>query len=263
MMAIMTVAVYGLGRFGRLWAEMLAEYVEVIGLNRSPVAQPPRNVRIATVDELRNCDAVFLCVAIAAVPEVCRWIAPYLRAGQMVADTCSVKTQPLEWMRAHLPEEVQLLGTHPMFGPDSLSQDSPRGAETSALESEKTLPIVLTQERIDADTYVAWRARFADMGLHVRDMSADAHDREAAYTQGITHLIGRILADFRVPDSEIATLGYRRLQQVMEQTCNDPYQLFLDLQRYNPYTAEMRERFTLSVNDVMESLNGNIDSPYP
>ncbi len=27
---------------------------------------------------------------------------------------------------------------------------------------------------------------------------------------------------------------------VVEQTCNDPLQLFADLQRYNPYTKQMR-----------------------
>lgn len=247
----MIVAVYGLGRFGRLWAEMLAARAEVIGLNRSPVAEPPRGVRMADPEDLSRCDAVFLCVAIAAVPEVCRVLRPHLGPGQLVADTCSVKQQPLAWMRETLPEGVQLLGTHPMFGPDSVSTDDAEDLR------RKGAPIVLTRERLDDAVYTAWRGRFMEMGLQVREMTAEAHDREAAYTQGITHLVGRILADFGVPDSDIATLGYRRLQEVMEQTCNDPYQLFLDLQRYNPYTAEMRERFTTAARQVMNSLNGD------
>jgi prephenate dehydrogenase len=158
-------------------------------------------------------------------------------------------------MRKAVPEEVQILGTHPMFGPDSVADGS------------KRLPIVLARDRVSEDTYVAWKDRFGAMGLTVREMSAEAHDREAAYTQGITHLVGRILADFGVPDSEIATLGYRRLQQVMEQTCNDPFRLFLDLQRYNPYTSQMRTRFTHAVDSVLASLSGggangdNVDTP--
>jgi hypothetical protein len=60
--------------------------------------------------------------------------------------------------------------------------------------------------------------------------------------------------------SEIGTLGYRRILQVIEQTCNDPWQLFLDLQRYNPYTREMRERLRTSLTRVLEKLESSLDS---
>ncbi len=245
----MRIGVYGLGRFGRLWAEMLAERTEVIAANRSPVKEAPTGVEVVEMQELRRCDVLFLCVAISAVQEVARKLATVVEPGQVVADTCSVKVKPLEWLRAELPEEVQLLGTHPMFGPDSVR------------DAEASLPMVVTPERIDPERYRELRELFRVMGLEVREMSAEDHDREAAYTQGITHLVGRVLADFGVPDSEIATLGYRRLQQVMEQTCNDPYRLFLDLQHHNPYTSRMRARFTHAVDAVLESLEANVDTP--
>ncbi len=228
---------------------MLAKRTEVVAANRSPVSDAPPGVAVVAAEELRRCDALFLCVAIAAVPDVARKLATVLQPGQVVADTCSVKVKPLEWLRTELPDDVQLLGTHPMFGPDSV-----RNAEAS-------LPIVVTPERIDPEQYRRLCGLFRDMGLEVREMSADDHDREAAYTQGITHLVGRVLADFGVPESRIATLGYRRLRQVMEQTCNDPYQLFLDLQRHNPYTSNMRARFTDAVDAVLASLEQNVDTP--
>ena len=85
-------------------------------------------------------------------------------------------------------------------------------------------------------------------------MSPDEHDRRAAYTQGVTHLVGRILADLGLESSPIATLGYRRLLEIVEQTCHDSWQLFLDLQRYNPYTAEMRHKLRGSIEGVMRRL---------
>lgn len=239
----MTVGVYGMGRFGRLWAELLSQEFRVVGANRSVVAEPPTGVSMVAPEELGACNAVFLCVAISAVPAVLEQIGPHLRPGQLVADTCSVKSRPVAWMSHALPESVQILGTHPMFGPDSLR------------DREGALPLVLSPVRVEEDTYAAWQDRFRRLGMELYEMSPEEHDRQAAYTQGITHLIGRILADFGVPDSEIGTLGYRRLQQVMEQTCNDPYQLFLDLQHYNPYTPEMRSRFTDSLNRVVADLN--------
>jgi prephenate dehydrogenase len=98
------------------------------------------------------------------------------------------------------------------------------------------------------------------MGLSVSDLEPEAHDREAAYTQGITHFIGRVLADMALAPSEIATVGYRQLLTVMEQTCNDPYQLFEDLQRFNPYTTEMRQRLQQSLNRLLESLESRLDN---
>jgi prephenate dehydrogenase len=46
-------------------------------------------------------------------------MAPALRPGQLIIDTCSVKERPLEWMLEELPDHVQIVGTHPLFGPDS------------------------------------------------------------------------------------------------------------------------------------------------
>jgi hypothetical protein len=42
----------------------------------------------------------------------------------------------------------------------------------------------------------------------------------------------------------------------VEQTCNDPMQLFLDLQRFNPHTREMRARLEKSLQAVMSAIDG-------
>ena len=87
-------------------------------------------------------------------------------------------------------------------------------------------------------------------------MTPDEHDRQAAFTQGVTHYLGRVLKDLGVAPSAIATVGYRRLLEIVEQTCNDPWQLFLDLQRFNPHTREMRERLGRSLEAVMAAIDG-------
>jgi prephenate dehydrogenase len=94
------------------------------------------------------------------------------------------------------------------------------------------------------------------LGLSVAVMDPDEHDRQAAFTQGVTHYLGRVLKDLGVGPSVIATVGYRRLLDIVEQTCNDPWQLFLDLQRYNPHTREMRERLGRSLDAVMAAIDG-------
>jgi len=164
-------------------------------------------------------------------------------------DTCSVKTHPVALMQRLLPATASILGTHPMFGPDSA-----RGAEVRA-GGLSGLPMILCPVRIAAREQESWREFFSGMGLTISVMSPDEHDREAAFTQGIAHYIGRVLSDLGIRRSPIGTVGYNKLLEIVEQTCNDPWQLFLDLQRFNPHTREMRERLEKSIRAVMTAID--------
>lgn len=238
----MHVGVYGLGRFGNLWAQLLSGTFPVSAFNRS--ARPvPDGVELVDEARLAECDIVFLCVSIRAVGSVCRRLAEVLQPGTAVADTCSVKLHPLNIMRRELPAYTPILGTHPMFGPDSV------GA------SGHPLPVVITPGRDSESLETIWAGYFSELGFEVHTMSADEHDSEAARTQGITHLVGRILGELDLPDSAIATTGYRRLQQLVEQTCNDPYELFEDLLLLNPHASRARTAFEQSVEHVLARLD--------
>ena len=67
-------------------------------------------------------------------------------------------------------------------------------------------------------------------------MSPDAHDRLAARSQGITHFLGRMLKEFGIKKTQIDTQGFKDLLDLVEQTCNDTWDLYTDLQLFNPYT---------------------------
>jgi prephenate dehydrogenase len=238
----MKLGVYGLGRFGNFWAGQLARQLPVRGYSRRPKADVNETIEVVDEERLFDCDILVLCVAISAMDEVCRRIAPLLRPGTLVMDTCSVKVYPVAVMERYFADSVQILGTHPMFGPDS-GRNGIQG-----------LPLVYSPRRVrsDFDTYL--RKLFLTMGLRLVELSPDEHDRNAAYTQGITHFLGRVLQDLDLAPSPIATLGYSKLLEIIEQTCNDPEQLFIDLQRYNPHTHEMRESLRASLDRFMLKL---------
>jgi prephenate dehydrogenase len=237
------VAVYGLGRFGRFWARLLAERREVIAYSRSPERPTPPGVRRVGEEEALAAPVVFFCVAISAFEEVIRRSAPQLSADAVVFDTCSVKVHPATVMERWLPLGVEIIASHPMFGPDS------------GMHGVTGLPLIMCPVRVSQGVVDDWREFFSDVGLRVTTMTPDEHDREAAFTQGVTHYIGRILADMSLKSSDIGTLGYTKLLEIIEQTCNDPWQLFLDLQRYNPHTRPMRERLSRSIRRIMDSLD--------
>ena len=76
-----------------------------------------------------------------------------------------------------------------------------------------------------------------------------------AYSQGITHYIGRVLADLNLKNTKINTLGYKKILEIIQQTCNDSWQLFCDLQHFNPYTKKMRKDLHESIEKIYSILN--------
>jgi Prephenate dehydrogenase len=237
----MKIGVYGLGRFGSFWAECLAKHNhEVVGWSRSQHDAIP-GVRMGTEEEVLNQDVIFFCVAISSFSSVLDRVAGKVKKGAIVLDTCSVKTLPQEWMSQKL-EGVTIIPTHPMFGPDS------------ARNGVENLPIVLCPPEKDSPEYRMIKNEFLSWPLSVSEMSARRHDREAAYSQGVTHFVGRMLEKMDMKPTAIATKGYKSLMTIMEQTCNDPLQLFYDLQRYNPYAKEMRLSMQVAIEKVLNAL---------
>ncbi len=240
---LMKIGVYGLGRFGYFWSKVLAGRHTVLAYNRSQDKSAPEQVSRCSLEELLTCEAIFICVSISAFRNVLESLAPMIRPGTLIIDTCSVKTYPVALMNEILAPEVQFLATHPMFGPDS-------GKNGTA-----GLPLVFSSGRLDRETRNRWLSFFRGFNLDVIEMTPEEHDREAAFTQGITHFVGRVLDQLHLEKSRIGTVGYRSLLEIVEQTCNDPLQLFFDLQRYNPFTHDMRVQLKNSIEQTMDLLS--------
>lgn len=241
----MEIGVYGLGRFGSFFSSLLSKHWTVKVYSRNPDRLAPDGTRRVSEEELLCLPVLVLCVAISSLKEVLRRITPKLKPGALVMDTCSVKVLPVTWMEEILPPTTEILATHPMFGPDS------------ARNGVSGLPLILSPVRIGSTRLAGWRSYFSSLGLNVYLMDPHVHDREAAFTQGLTHYIGRVLADLNLQDSQIASVGYQKLLEIIEQTCNDSRQLFLDLQQYNPYTGEMRRVLNRSLERIDACLDAS------
>jgi len=206
--------------------------------------QKPPIEGVTMVDEqtLLSCDVIFFCVAISSFSEVIERVKDGIRPGTLVMDTCSVKTYPAEVMDKKFSKAIYTIATHPMFGPDS-GKDGIKG-----------LPMVVCPLSCPVIVVNEWVSLFEKWGLDVIRMTCDEHDREAAWSQGITHFVGRTLDELELKDTRLATTGYKLLMSIVEQTCNDPIQLFYDLQRYNPYAKQMRMSLKGALDVVMQEL---------
>jgi prephenate dehydrogenase len=147
-------------------------------------------------------------------------------------------------MQQLLPENVDILGTHPMFGPDSAA-DSLQGRK-----------IVLCRVRMGAERYEKVRSYLASRGLALIETSAAEHDRQIAVSLALTHFIGRSLAEMGTQPQVIDTEGYKRLLRILEVVENDTWQLFEDMNRFNPYACKTRQAF----RDAMETIEQRLKS---
>jgi prephenate dehydrogenase len=223
----MNIGIVGYGRFAQTLIRLFAEK-NVFVLSRSPREQII-GVSFTTnpTEFYASVETVFYCVPISSFEQVLASHAPYITDQHVLIDVLSVKVHPQKvFERVLSGKKTQALLTHPMFGPDS-SRDGFAG-----------LPIILDKFRMSEAAYTFWKKRFVDSGLKVVEMSADEHDQMAARSQGVTHFIGRLLQVYGFESTPIDTLGAKKLGEIMDQVCNDTWELYMDLQHYNPYTKE-------------------------
>ncbi len=228
------IGLIGYGRFGRLTVRHMSPEFKVVVHTRAVDKDADINDaggRLVSLEEACAQKIVILCVPISAMPATLERIAPLLAPRTIVADVCSVKEMPARWMQSLLPEHVEILATHPMFGPDSAGK-SPAGHK-----------IVLCPVRIAPHRYKRIRQWLAEKQLVVIETTPTQHDRKIAVTLSLTHFIGRSLSQFGAAPLDIDTEGYRRLLHILGVVNNDTWQLFEDMHRFNPYAREKRQAF--------------------
>lgn len=235
------IGLIGYGRFGRLTVQHLSADVDVVVHTRS--ADKADDIvdaggRLVTMEEACARKIVIVCVPISAMEVTLPRIAPLLAPGTTVADVCSVKEYPARWMQELLPDTVEILATHPMFGPDSAA---------TSLQGHK---IVLCPERIAPRKYEKIKSWMAGKGLQIIETTPSEHDRKIAVSLSLTHFIGRTLSEFGAKPLDIDTEGYKRLLHILGVVKNDTWQLFEDMHRYNPYAKEKREAFIAAMEKI-------------
>jgi prephenate dehydrogenase len=238
------IAIVGYGRFGRLAAHYLKKDFHVSVSDRRMGIHTERGVRRIPLSEAARKRFIILAVPIGKLRPVLRSLAPLLSPGTVVCDVCSVKEEPIRWMKAILPRHSILLGTHPLFGPDSAAI-SCRGRR-----------IVLCPVRISADRLRRISRYLERLGLIVNRMSARRHDALMASSLFLTQFIGHTLLRLDLPPGDISTTNYRRLAEIAKTTGHDTLELLDDMYRYNRYAWKTPRLLTRELRRLERELSG-------
>jgi len=220
----------GFGAFGRLTARHLSAWFDILA--HDPAASDDEG--FATLTNLATaaaCPTVVLAVPVEALDATLVAIGPHLRPDALVIDVGSVKVKPAQAMNALLPPGVRVVGTHPLFGPQS-GKDGIAGLRIAVCE---------VRGAKDARRVAAFCRRA--LGLKMFQVSPEDHDREAATVQGLTHLIARVLMAMEPLPTRMTTASFDRLMQAVDMVRHDSPAVFRAIERDNPFAAEVRERF--------------------
>ena len=236
---IKTVGILGFGAFGRLIAEHLHPHfaLTVSDPSRAPDGPMSAHVQAGTPADVGRCDLVVLAVPIEQLRPSIEVLRPHLRAGAVVLDVTSVKVKPVETLRELLPGHVEIVGTHPLFGPQS---------SVDGIEGRK---IAICPVRGRAHLRIAAFLRRV-LKLEVYITSAEEHDREAAVVQGLTHLIAKVLMRMEPLPKRLTTASFDRLMEAIDMVRHDSESVFLAIERDNPFSAEMRGQFFSIAEEV-------------
>ena len=189
-------------------------------------------------------DIVIITVPIDITERVIKETAPKMKSGSLLMDLTSLKVRPTEAMKKYAPANVEILGTHPMFGPSIPSLHGQIFILTPIDgRCQRWFPVI--------------RTLLEDNGAHIEVIGAQEHDRFVSVVQGLTHFayitIGTTFnrLDFSVAQSRrfmspVYDIMVDFVGRILGQ---NPY-LYAFIQMENPEVLKVHEAFMQECRDM-------------
>lgn len=186
---------------------------------------------------IKESDIVIITVPINITEKLIARTAPQMKSGSLLMDFTSIKTVPIQAMQKYAPYDVEILGTHPMFGPTINSLHGQRIIITPLLNRcNKWFPFI--------------KKLYEDNGAHVVVVNPEEHDKFVSVVQGLTHFayinIGAALnkLDFSVKDSRsFMSPVYEIMLDFIGRILNQNPYLYALIQMENPEVIRVHNAF--------------------
>jgi prephenate dehydrogenase len=192
-------------------------------------------------------DAVIINVPISHTVELIHNVGPCFRAGQLMVDNTSIKTQPVAAMLAVAPQGVEVLGMHTVFGP--------------TIAELRRQNVIFTTTPRSGELAQEFEGIFYKYGATVTHTTPDDHDRQMAFHQNLEHFTKIVLAEllrgqFGTPDvmapysSPNSRLSLITMGRVLK---GDP-QLYAEIQTQNLQGAGMIRAYVRLAHEIGDAL---------
>ena len=199
-------------------------------------------------------DILVIAVPIQFTCDVIREVAPFMKSGSVMVDVTSVKEGPTKTMGEVLPESVEYIPTHPVFGP-----------RTTRLDNQV---IVLT-----ADRKGKWYPKVYDYltgkNMRVIETSAEKHDFMMSIVQVLTHFsfistayaFEKLNVDISETEDYESPIYNLMIDMIARIVSQNPY-LTYNIQSMNSNGPNIRNTFAEAVRELRDVINDGDEEKF-
>jgi len=206
------------------------------------------------IEAASGADIVILAVPIDVTPKIIKEVAPYLKEGSLLMDVTSVKEEPSRAMEEVIPDGVEFIPTHPMFGP-----------RIKSLEGQV---VVLTP--LDKGKWYEKVNKFLESeNARVIETTPQIHDQMMSIVQGLTHFayisiavtLERFKVDVKMSRKFASPVYSLMLDMIARIVSQNPY-MYYSIQTQNHYVAEVHKQFSSTIEELNDILTRNNEERF-
>lgn len=236
----MDIGIIGFGKFGQFLAKLLKGNFDICAADIKDKKTDANKigVKFVSLSEAASKDVVIFCVPVSSLEAALNNSKSFLKEGCVVMDMCSVKEIPVDLMEKTLPVYVDIVSTHPLFGPES------------GIKGVEGFAVVLCPVRTKKNSLAIIKNMFTKIGLSTIITTPKYHDMQIAETQSLVHFIGLALKNLGIRSNKIKTPSFDKLMEMKKSMEKDAKQLSMDILRYNRYSKGMRKKFIRELQKI-------------
>jgi prephenate dehydrogenase len=206
------------------------------------------------IEAASGADIVILAVPIDVTPKIIMEVAPHLKEGSLLMDVTSVKEEPSRAMEEVIPDGVEFIPTHPMFGP-----------RIKSLEGQV---VVLTP--LDKGKWYEKVNKFLESeNARVIETTPQIHDQMMSIVQGLTHFayisiavtLERFQVDVKMSRKFASPVYSLMLDMIARIVSQNPY-MYYSIQTQNHYVAEVHKQFSSTIDELNDILTHNNEERF-
>ena len=199
-------------------------------------------------------DMLVISVPIEYTCDVIREVAPFMKEGSVMVDVTSVKEGPARTMAEVLPDTIEYIPTHPIFGP-----------RTTRLDNQI---IVLTPDK-KGKWYDRVYRYLEGRNMRVIETTAEKHDFMMSIVQVLTHFsfistasaIEKLKVDISETEDYESPIYNLMIDLIARIVSQNPY-LTYNIQSMNPNGSKVRNAFADSVIELRDAINSEDEDKF-
>ncbi len=200
------------------------------------------------------CDMVIVSVPIQFTSDVIREVAPFMKDGSVMLDVTSIKEEPSKTMAEVLPDTVEYIPTHPIFGP-----------RTTILDNQI---IVLTPTK-KGKWYDKVYNYLESKNMCIIETTAEKHDYMMSIVQVLTHFsfistasaIEKLKVDISETEDYESPIYNLMIDIIARIASQNPY-LTYNIQSMNNNGPKIRNTFAEAVNELKDVINNKDEEKF-